>query len=86
MKNVTKRVVMNIALTADQWQLFTASMKCGTAARALNSTFNALSKRGANKDEFRVGMEAVMEQYSDYGASDSEPRWMLEDLLEMHFN
>ena len=86
MKNVTKRVVMNIALTADQWQLFTASMKCGTAARALNSTFNDLSKRGATRDEFVTVMDAVMQKYSNYGACDSEPRWLLEDLLDMQFN
>lgn len=85
MKNVTKKVVLEVNLTGDQWELFTNSMDCTEATTALNSTFNLLSAAGATKDVFRKEMESVMSKYSEFGASDSEPRWKLEDLLEMQF-
>lgn len=85
MKNVTKTTVMTIALTPDQWQLYTASMDCTEAAKVLNNQFNHLSKRGAPRDEFESTMHKLMCEYSKFGACDSEPRWVLEDLLEEQF-
>lgn len=85
MKNVTKTVTVNINLTADQWQLYTASMDCEPVAKILNGQFNHLANRHAPRDEFESAMEKLMREYSSYGASDSEPRWMLEDLLNEQF-
>ncbi len=85
MRNVTKQVVMTINLTPDQWQLFTASMDCAGVAKILNNQFNHLSKRGVSRAEFESTMDALMSKYSKYGASDSEPRYVLEELLDEQF-
>lgn len=79
-------------LTADQWQLFTCSMKCGKVAVELNKQLNVklkeakkLIKKGHSVDSVasivRDAMYPVMSRYSKYGATDTEPLWVLVDVI-----
>lgn len=78
-------VDVSIPSTGDDWELFTSSMACGTASRALTS---ALKKALKAVDGFvhrgekpvRAAYLAkcqyvnpVQEKYASYGAQDTEP-------------
>lgn len=78
---------VNIPATGLDWELFTSSMACGTAARALTAgLMRALREIDAKAAEgygptaetlnklYRAHIEPVMLRYSKYGACDSEPR------------
>ena len=69
-------------LTADQWELYTAIFNCNKAARALNSAFKRLVNSGMDRVKVYHEMAKVMDKYSAYGAADSEPYYVLEDLLK----
>lgn len=70
------------SLTAEQWQLYTSSMKCGTAARKLNAAVRRSFKAAKSREEFVAMMDEVRFQLRDFGASDTEPRCVVEDIAD----
>ena len=79
---IERRVTVN--LTADDWQLFTASMDCTEAARALNiAASEGLSLPTAI--EAFGHWEVVSDLWARYGASDTEPRCVMRDLIMQVF-
>lgn len=84
MKNleITRVVKIKALFTADQWQLYTSSMDCGNAADILNLTLNYHVNQGHDRKTVESEMYKVMNQYSKYGATDSEPIWFLQDVLD----
>jgi len=84
---------VNIPVTGDDWQLYTCSMKCGTAARgltaALKKAFRYFEKNMGRDgkpvpqtlgDAFDIVREA-MNKYSKFGAYDTEPRCVAQQAL-----
>ncbi len=69
--------------SADDWQLYVCSMKCGAAARALSSALRKAiqAQKKGEENVYEKYMVPVMEQYAKYGACDSEPRWVAQDAL-----
>lgn len=80
---INKKVELNYS--ADKWQLYTASMNCDEAAQELNKAFTEAVNSGLGKLEVYKSVEAVMRKYDNFGATDSEPRWVLEDLIRKVF-
>ena len=88
MKTLTlSTCTVSVPTTADDWELYTSSMKCGNAARALTAatirvikTIDAYAQKGyAPTPEgasklYREIIEPVMSRYSKFGAYDTEPR------------
>lgn len=86
---------ISIPTTGEDWQLYTYSMKCGTAARALTAALKkvlveidanaskgyAPTSRGADA---LIGKHIypVMRKYSDFGAEDTEPRYVAYHTVE----
>lgn len=79
-------------LSAEDWDLYTSSMKCGAAARAMTKQLNMYlgqAKKDIRKGEnsevvatsVRNNMYAFMSQYSKFGARDTEPEWVLVDAI-----
>lgn len=80
-------------MTANDWQLYTCSMKCGAAARALTKELNRLlknaqceilknpEKRVSAAKQVRKEMFKFMDGYSKYGACDTEPEWACVDMI-----
>ena len=72
--------------TGDDWELYTATMKCEGAARALTAALKkALRAVGAGAtvpDALREHFDPVARKYADYGAQDSEPMRHAERILE----
>jgi hypothetical protein len=84
MLNLNKTVVVKIdpKFSANDWQLYTASMPCKRAANALNSNLKKLvNTKGSTVDSVRSGMSSTMAKYSKFGAYDSEPIWFLDHIL-----
>jgi len=69
-------------LTAEDWQLFTVSMDCTEAVTALNKTLEACINNHSPIYRIKEIMADVMNTYSNFGASDTEPRGVLLDELE----
>jgi hypothetical protein len=73
---------VRLDLTPDDWQLYTTSMDCKRAAIALNDTFEFWFNNGASREELMKYMYNVMKIWSEYGAADSEPMYVLDDLVD----
>lgn len=82
--------------SGNAWQLYTSSMKCGQAARALTSALKKAEKalrkalkgvvtreaaESAVYNAMKECMYPVMNQYASFGAYDSEPCWVATDYL-----
>jgi hypothetical protein len=74
-----------LALTAEDWQLYTASMDCGNAALELNQTFTGAVNSGFGRRQVRELMAIVMHTWREYGAEDTEPRSVVGDLVDRVF-
>ncbi len=80
--------MVRIPTTGEDWELYTSSMACGRAARALTAALKrallvvdkAIKAGTGHTDD---GLETLMDQhlypvmstYSSYGAYDTEPRY-----------
>ena len=83
MENVTftRAVKAQVNLTADQWQLFTASMDCTEAAESLNRMAEIAIASSSNSREAMRRMANTINKYSDFGAADSEPIYVMRRLF-----
>ena len=77
---VTKTV--KISLCAEQWQLFTCSMDCDQAAEHINRSIERSFNQGDSREVCQKKALEAMKMNSKYGAMDSEPLWVLEDLID----
>ncbi len=86
MKNVTITKKIHVALTPEQWELYTVHKLCGDAARELNETFNIFANLdGATRESVLERMSVKQEKLSEYGADDSEPRNVILTLCNLFF-
>ena len=78
--------------SAEQWELYTCSMNCNEAAKALNIALDTALKIHipklagiATRQQIAVSIMddvgEVMSEYSRYGAYDTEPRAFLRSIL-----
>jgi len=89
MRNLVKTVRIESFLTADQWQLYTCSTelkrKCETAARHLNTAVSEAVAKQMTRVGVREHVYLVMDKFKHTGAYDTEPRGVLEDILDEVF-
>ena len=81
----------DIPSTADEWELFTSTMSCGHAARALTAalkralkTFEQVAPKEGPLKASRAAYsiwEGVSEKYANFGSMDTEPRWHARDAI-----
>jgi hypothetical protein len=83
MLNLNKTVVVKIdpKFSAEDWQLYTASMPCTKVANALNKSLKTLVNNGNTQQHVYESMITIMGLYSNHGASDTEPHWFLQHIL-----
>ena len=85
MKNVIIKKAIELQLTADDWDLYTGSLDCEPAAKALNVEIAAIINAAPNKDKAYFEGCKVLELYSEFGAGDTEPRYVLRNILAEFF-
>ena len=79
---ITKTITIRVHATANDWQLY--DLPCREdAAIALNQRFEALVNKGATRSEVRNAM--CLSDYANLGATDTEVRYFVEDLLDRTF-
>ena len=83
MKNVSIQKTIKVSLTANQWELYSGK-EANAAALMLNRSieyvFGVFSKESS-----RLEMHKIMQTVADLGALDTEPRNVLEDLLDLFY-
>ena len=79
---ITKTITITVYATTDDWQLYDPPGR-DDAAIALNQRFEALVNKGATRSEVRNGM--CLSDYANLGATDTEVRYFVEDLLDRTF-
>ena len=85
MRNVIIKNAIELQLTADDWDLYTGSLDCEPAAKALNVEIAAIINAAPNKDKAYFEGCKVLELYSEFGAGDTEPRYVLRNILAEFF-
>lgn len=80
-----KPVIERLDLTAEDWDLFSDNPHAEAVAENLNNTFMACVNQGYNKHQTIVKMTHIMNINRKLGANDTEPRRVLDELLEAVF-
>ncbi len=82
-KVLHKQVFIRPSLDAAQWSLYTDMLpRVDEAARNLNLALQGMVNDGSTRERTRAHVLGVMCEYADVGANDTEPRCILEDLLD----
>lgn len=81
MKQIDCRRTVTIPSTARDWQLYTTMKGVGAAAKALTDTLTTALRLGESRVDIENAMIEVMRKYEDFGADDTEPRWVLANTL-----
>jgi len=72
--------------TGDDWELYTASMKCERVARsltaALKRAIEAVEAGKTSSEAMREHFDPVARKYADYGACDTEPTGLAGSILD----
>jgi hypothetical protein len=85
MRNVIIKKAMTLELTADDWELYTSTRECNLVAAILNTKIADLINASTNRDvAYNEGCK-VLEEYSEFGAGDTEPRYVLRNILAEFF-
>ena len=80
--SIHKTVTVAITLTADQWDLYTDMVGADEVAAVLNATLADAVNRGEPREKVQPLMEKEMYKHRAFGASDTEPRYALQDVLD----
>lgn len=72
--------------SARDWQLYTSMEGVGAAAAKLSAALRtALKAEGRTRASVQAAVSAVMVECRSFGACDTEPRWILADVLDWKF-
>lgn len=74
-----------VNFTPEQWSLFTSTRDCSYAARELNNQLEQSLNTHHERREVELEMMNYMDRFSVYGASDTEPRAFLAEVLDHVF-
>ena len=82
--SIRKTIIANIMLSAEDWDLYSDMEGAEIAAFDLNRHLELCVKTSDSKDEVRRRMDTYMGDpaYRKYGASDTEPREVLNNILD----
>lgn len=84
---ITKRV--SLSLSADDWELYTATPKlaeaCREAAEELNRTIEETVNAGGDRKQVWAALEPVTRRHEEVGARDSEPLRMIQHVIDEIF-
>lgn len=86
----TTRVIATVEtldLTADHWELFSSEDPEGAeaAAKKINAAIVTACNAGLDRRAVWKAAETVMQEYSSFGACDSEGYQMLDEILDHLF-
>lgn len=83
---VKVKKTISLSLTAEDWDLYSTKENVEGAANRLNVSFEHAVNSGMSQVDAMRFMLREMEDLSSYGAADSEPGYVLDDLFDMVYN
>lgn len=81
-KKINKRITVDVKLTSDDWDLYTSEQEVERVAENLNKRFNECVNANMTREETQRKMEQEMLLFKAWGASDTEPYYVLSILLD----
>jgi hypothetical protein len=78
----TKHTVMPV-LTADDWQLYTSMDGAEEVAKSLNTSLAYAVNLNEGREYVETFMGVAMRRHDKFGAFDTEPRYVLQALLNV---
>ena len=84
MKNVTITKHITLNLTAEDWDLYTSMDNIEYVAKDLNTHITDIFNSNDAPTAFAKAT-IILEQYSEFGAADSEPYQVLRELHDLFF-
>jgi hypothetical protein len=83
--SIVAKLAMSVSIkptfTANDWQLYTVSRPCEEAALKLNEALAAAVNAGMTRAQVMRRMDVVMTELREFGAADSEPSHLLDEVL-----
>lgn len=73
------KVVIN--RSADSWELYSSMPGAENAAIRINREIEKLARKGLTRDEFTSRINKTFDEYSGFGANDSEPQYHLSRII-----
>jgi hypothetical protein len=88
MRNVYIKKTIRIRLTANDWSLYgdDDDPKRDMAAYEMNEKIEAVLNEHPTREEATIAISTILNQYSDFGAYDSEGVEVAGDLIREFFN
>lgn len=80
---VKVKKTISLDLTAEDWQLYTIIPGAAIAASQLNNCIESAVNAGLSEREVYRNAYEQMRALSKFGATDTEPMWVLEKLLKL---
>lgn len=81
---ITIKKHITLQLTAAEWELYTSMENVEYVARDLNTHISDIFNSNDAPTAF-VKAKAILEQYSEFGAADTEPYMVLRELHDLFF-
>jgi hypothetical protein len=79
---ITKKPQATINLTADEWDLYSHEPGAEEAACAMSDALQDAINTSDTEAEAQAKAWPTWKKYADLGATDSEPMWKLERILQ----
>jgi len=88
MRNVYIQKTIRINLSADDWSLYGVDddPKRDIAAYKMNNKIEAVLNEHPTKEQATIAIAAILSEYSDFGAYDSEGVQVAGQLIDEFFN
>ena len=84
-KIILKKSIEALTLSADDWELYTNKPGAEKVAQQLNTAFMSAVNNGLSAGEVEDSIHQVMNALKQFGAYDTEPRYVLRVLLRKVF-
>ena len=85
MKNVTISRHISLDLSPEDWELYTNMKGINGASKFLNLNIADCINHAKSREEALVVSLHFLERMSDYGAMDTEPRYVLQKIINLFF-
>lgn len=82
-KKIKVKKTITLSLTAEDWDLYSTMDQVEAVANVLNTNLEVAVNTGMGATAAVSYMMKVMEDYSKYGAMDTEPLRVLDDLINL---
>ena len=86
MKNVTISKRITLDLSPEDWELYTNMTGVNGASKFLNLNITDCINNAKSKNEAWASSMHFLERMSDYGAMDTEPRYVLRRIVNLFFD